>query len=119
MKSSLISCMFKAAIALLVICYWKLLAFQSGQKCGTENRSLLLHVLTVTVEAITQVPSSTSVTTQNKFSQFFQSSYGYFHFLSVLICVQEMLQIALFSEEYPFAHICPEYKDVLGLKHQA
>lgn len=26
--------------------------------------------------------------------------------------------MALFSEEYPFAHICPEYKEVLRLKHQ-
>ena len=26
--------------------------------------------------------------------------------------------MALFSEEYFFAHICPEYKEVLGLKRQ-
>lgn len=26
--------------------------------------------------------------------------------------------MALFSEEYPFVHICPGYKEVLRLKHQ-
>lgn len=62
--------MFEAAITLLVICFWELFAFQSAQKWGTENKSLLLHVLIVSVQAITQVPSSTS---QNKFSHSFKA----------------------------------------------
>lgn len=98
MKSSLILCVFKAAVTLLVICYWELLAFQSAPKCETENRLLLLHVLTGSIQILTQVPSSTSITAQNKFSQFSLSTYRSSHFLSVLFCVQEMLQMAVFSE---------------------
>lgn len=98
MKSSLILCAFKAAVTLLVICYWELLAFQSAPNWVTENGLLLLHVLTGSIETLTQVPSSTSITAQNKFSQFSQSSYAPSHFLSVLFCVQEMLQMAGFSE---------------------
>lgn len=83
--------MLKAAIARLVICSWELLAFQSARKPGTENRLLLLHFLTVSVQTITQVPSSTPVTAQNKISQFFQSSYEYLHFLSASFGVEEIL----------------------------
>lgn len=83
--------MLKAAVAWLVLCYWGLLAFQSAQKQGTENRLLLLHFLTVSVQTITQVPSSTPVTAQNKIPHFFQSSYEYLHFLSVLFGVEEIL----------------------------
>lgn len=66
-KEQLILCVFEAAVTLLVICYL-LLAFQSAPKCETEDRSLFLHVLTGTVQTLTQVPSFTSVTAQNKFS---------------------------------------------------
>lgn len=97
-KSSLISCVFKAAVTLLVICYWELLAFQSAPKCETENRLLLLHVLTGTIQTLTQVPSSTSITAQNKFSQFSQSSYGssHFFFVTLFLCTGNVTNGCIF-----------------------
>lgn len=79
----------------LVICDL-LLAFQSLQSVR-QKIDHCFWMFWQSMQTLTQVPSFTSITAQNEFSSI-QSSYGSSHFLSVLFCVQETLQMAVFSE---------------------
>lgn len=67
------------------------ICFSINPEIGDRKQITVIAFLTGRVEAITHFLSSTSIAAQNKFSQFFQTSYGSFLFLSVLFCVQEML----------------------------